>query len=171
MTATAFDFASELRPHGDDQPGYMVAHDAMAPGGEATHGRHGLVESVAAHVADEIERLSADDRALSFIHGDINPSNVLIADGEPKFIDWQSACYGPFYLDLPHHLSIPALAEEYRLARASLGDSILSEEFAAGFRAAAHYIGLRYIWWTLDLWREDPSQSEWVRYYLALITL
>lgn len=128
------------------------------------------VEAVAAQVADTMERLSENQRTLSLIHGDINPSNVLITDGEPRFIDWQAACYGTFYLDLPHHFSTPAIVEEYRSARAALGDMISRDDFAAGFRAAAHYIGLRYIWWTLDLWQADSTQSHWVRYYLALIT-
>jgi hypothetical protein len=45
------------------------------------------------------------------------------------------------------------------------------DRFAAGFRSAAHYIGLRSIWWTLNLWQEDPTAARWVRHYLNLITL
>lgn len=131
--------------------------------------RIAAVEAAAAGVAGEIEELIAQQGNLTLIHGDINPSNVLIADGEPHFIDWQAACLGPFYLDLPHHLFTPAMAEEYRRARETLGDTIDPDEFAAGYRAASHYIGLRYIWWTLELWREDPTQSPWVWYYLDLI--
>lgn len=128
------------------------------------------VEAVAAGVADEIQHLAEDREQLSLLHGDINPSNVLIADERPWLIDWQAACYGPFYLDLPHHLHTVALAEEYRRARVALGAEISYADFAAGFRAAAHFIGLRCIWWTLDLWQEDPTQAHWIRYYLDLIT-
>jgi hypothetical protein len=35
---------------------------------------------------------------------------------------------------------------------------------------AARYIGLRYMWWTLDYWREDPTQTPWVQHYLDLVT-
>lgn len=129
------------------------------------------VEAIAAQVPNAIDRLSANEQTLSLIHGDVNPSNVLITNGEPRFIDWQAAHCGPFYLDLPHHFFTPSVAAEYRIARASLGDTVAPDDFLIGFRAAAHYIGLRYIWWTLDLWQEDRSQSHWVRYYLDLITL
>ena len=128
-----------------------------------------IVEAAAASVADEIAALTEHQENMTLIHGDINPSNVLIADGKPRFIDWQAACLGPFYLDLPHHLCTRALAGEYRRVREELGDVIGPDVFAAGYRAASHYIGLRYIWWTLGLWSQDPTQSHWIRYYLELI--
>jgi aminoglycoside phosphotransferase (APT) family kinase protein len=129
------------------------------------------VESAARRVADEIEQLADDRRQLSLLHGDLNPSNVLIAGGSPWLIDWQAACYGPFYLDLPQHFHSLALAEEYRRARAELGHNFPEVRFATGFRSAAHYIGLRSIWWTLALWQEDPMEARWVWHYLNLITL
>lgn len=118
----------------------------------------------------EIERLVDDARELSVIHGDINPSNVLITGRMPRFIDWQAARYGPFYLDLPHHLNTPAKAAEYRRFRTMLGTEIQPGQFTAGYKAAARYTGLRYIWWTLDLWQQDSSDALWVRCYLDLIT-
>lgn len=129
------------------------------------------VEAAAARAPAEIDRLWGDERCLSLLHGDINPSNVLLADGNPHFIDWQAACYGPCYLDLPHHLPTLRVAESYRLARAARGDTIAPDDFAVGFRAAAHYIGLRYLWWTLDLWLEDHSEDRWVRHYFSLVAL
>lgn len=128
------------------------------------------VEAAAARVADEIEQLADDRRQLSLLHGDINPSNVLIAGESPWLVDWQAACYGPFCLDLPQHFHTLALAQEYRRARTELGDRFSEAHFAAGFRTAAHYIGLRSIWWTLNLWQEDPTETRWVRHYLTLIT-
>ncbi len=129
------------------------------------------VEAAAAAVADEIEQVSMSQDCLTLLHGDLNPSNVLISSGQPRFIDWQAACYGPFYLDLPHHLFTLELAEVYRHVREELGEIVDPDDFAAGYRAASHYIGLRYIWWTLELWQEDRAQSPWVRYYLELIAL
>jgi aminoglycoside phosphotransferase (APT) family kinase protein len=128
-----------------------------------------IVEAATAGVTDELEEVTAHRENMTLIHGDINPSNVLIIDGKPRFIDWQAACLGPFYLDLPHHLFTLEMAEEYRRDREKLGGAINPDDFAAGYRAASHYIGLRYIWWTLELWHEDPTQSRWVRYYLELI--
>ena len=48
---------------------------------------------------------------------------------------------------------------------------MIEDLILAGFRTAAHYIGLRYIWWTLDLWRENHSEAQWVEYYLGLIAV
>ncbi|MDQ2744863.1 MAG: aminoglycoside phosphotransferase family protein [Chloroflexota bacterium] len=103
------------------------------------------VEDAAARIADEMDALDHNDAARTLIHGDINPSNVLLHAGMPYFIDWQAARYGSFYLDLPHQLHTRDLAESYRAARAALGDEIPADEFGACLRVAAQYIGLRYM--------------------------
>lgn len=45
------------------------------------------------------------------------------------------------------------------------------EWFWDGYRVAARYIGLRYMWWTLELWCEDHSETDWVWFYLRLIEM
>jgi len=36
------------------------------------------------------------------IHGSPHPYNVLLADGEPRFIDFEATCIGPVEWDLAH---------------------------------------------------------------------
>src|SRR4051794_35495659 len=127
------------------------------------------VESAAETTVDEMAALYDEEDALTLVHTDINPSNVLLLGGVPYIIDWQSAHYGPFYLDVPHHLFTPELAEHYRVALAEQGISVSRTEFAQRFRIAARYTALRYMWWTFEAWREDPSEEIWVRHYFSMI--
>jgi len=127
------------------------------------------VEAAAAQIAGALEALYDDEATRTLIHADLNPSNVLLHAGVPYFIDWQAACYGSFYLDLPHHLHTLDRAELYRAARVALGDAIPANEFAARFHIAAQYIGLRYMWWTLAAWRDDHTATTWVYHYLNMV--
>ena len=127
------------------------------------------VEAAAARAPAEVAELCDEGDAITVIHGDINPSNVLLVDDRPFFIDWQAACSGAFYLDLPHHFCTLEQAEVYRGALASLGWQVPRADFAERYRAAARYIGLRYLWWTLEAWREDRAEAPWVLHYLHMI--
>lgn len=128
------------------------------------------VEAAAATIVDDMRLLLDDPSLQTLIHGDLNPSNVLVSDGQPYVIDWQAAVYGPFYIDLPHHHCTLAQAEHYRQAMAAHGYQIDPQEFAERYRIAARYIGLRYMWWTLEYWLSDQSQTAWVQHYLGLVT-
>ena len=46
------------------------------------------------------EASSADTHVV--IHGSPHPDNVLLADGEPRFIDFETTCLGPVEWDLAH---------------------------------------------------------------------
>jgi hypothetical protein len=74
------------------------------------------------------------------------------------------------YLDLPHHHCTLTQAEHYRLALAARGVTVSPDAFAQRYRVAACYTGLRYMWWTLDTWLNDPTQSPWVQHYIGLVT-
>jgi aminoglycoside phosphotransferase (APT) family kinase protein len=128
------------------------------------------VEGTAIHIIDEMVALSADPRWTTLVHTDINPSNVLIFEDEPYFIDWDTARRGPLFLDLPHHLSTREQAEVYRLALEQRGVTIEPDEFGTLYRIAARYTGLRYIWWTLEAWHADPTMDVWVEHYQRMIT-
>lgn len=128
------------------------------------------VESAAATIVDDLRMLLDDPTSQTLIHADLNPSNVLVHGDQPYFIDWQTAMRGPFYIDLPHHHCTLVQAEHYRQALAVRGHMISREEFAERYRLAARYIGLRYMWWTLDYWLEDQTQTAWVQHYINLIT-
>jgi Ser/Thr protein kinase RdoA (MazF antagonist) len=128
------------------------------------------VEAAAATIVDDMDSLLDDAQAQTLIHADINPSNVLVQEGNPYFIDWQTAMWGPFYLDLPHHHCTLAQAKLYRRALAARGYTISPDAFAAHYREAARYIGLRYMWWMLEEWLSDPTQTAWVQHYIGLVT-
>jgi aminoglycoside phosphotransferase (APT) family kinase protein len=127
------------------------------------------IEAAAATIVTDMQTLLDESAAQTLIHADLNPSNVLVDQGQPYFIDWQTAMRGPFYIDLPHHHCTLAQAEHYRQALAAHGHTISRQDFAERYRVAARYIGLRYMWWTLDYWREDPTQTAWVQHYLDLV--
>lgn len=128
------------------------------------------IEAAAATLVDDMASLLDDAQAQTLIHADINPSNVLVQQGKPYFIDWQTAMWGPLYLDLPHHHCTLAQAELYRDALAARGHAIPADVFAAHYRVAARYIGLRYMWWTLEFWLSDRAQTAWVQHYIGLVT-
>jgi aminoglycoside/choline kinase family phosphotransferase len=127
------------------------------------------VEEAAAGLVEEAAEMLSDPRFLTLIHADINPSNVLVLEGRPYFIDWQVASYGSLFWDLPHHFCTPAQAAQYRLALEDCGFAIPEDTFARHYRTAARCIGFRYIWWTLEGWAGAPLDTEWVHHYLRLI--
>lgn len=61
------------------------------------------VEAAAATTVEDMHALLNEPISQTLIHADLNPSNVLVHDDRPYFIDWQTAMHGPFYIDLPHH--------------------------------------------------------------------
>lgn len=157
----------------------MIERDAFRPAWTAALADNAFVEQFgpaiervearAARIVGEMARLNDERDALTLVHTDINPSNVLVQDGIPFIIDWQAAHYGSFYLDLPHHFCTLDQAEPYRLALGRLGVAVEARRFAERYRAAAAYTGLRYLWWTLDAWREDRSMAAWVWHYVGMI--
>jgi len=127
------------------------------------------VEEAAERMVEEMTDLAAEEDCLTLIHTDINPSNVLVQEGKPSYIDWQVAHYGPFYLDLPHHFCTLRQAEDYRRVLAATGPELSASAFEPRYRAAARCIGYRYIWWTLENWLADHQETEWVMHYIRLI--
>ena len=128
------------------------------------------VEAAAATIVEDMRALLNEPASQTLIHADLNPSNVLVYDGQPYFIDWQTAMRGPFYIDLPHHHCTLIQAEQYRQALAAHGYAISRQDFAERYRVAARDIGCRYMWWTLEYWLEDQTQTRWVQHYIGLIT-
>jgi len=113
--------------------------------------------------------LNAEARWATLVHTDINPSNVLILDDEPYLIGWDTARHGSLFLDLPHHLSTRAQAEDYRRALSERGLTITPGDFSDAYRLAARYTGLRHMWWTLEAWRDDPGTDKWVMHYVNMV--
>jgi hypothetical protein len=128
------------------------------------------IEAAAETIVDDMQALLDESLSQTLIHADLNPSNVLVYQGRPYFIDWQTAMRGPFYIDLPHHHCTLTQAEHYRQALAAQGYTISRQDFAERYCVAARYIGFRYMWWTLEYWLSDPTQTSWVQHYIGLIT-
>jgi len=127
------------------------------------------VEDAASRTVDEMTTLSAVPQWRTLVHTDINPSNVLIVGDLLYIIDWGTAHQGPLFIDLPHHLSTREQAEDYRLALGRRGLTIDADVFTSAYKVAAQYTGLRYIWWTLDAWHDDPTMDRWIDHYLQMI--
>jgi Ser/Thr protein kinase RdoA (MazF antagonist) len=70
-----------------------------------------------------LQTLSPDETHM-VIHGSPHPYNVLTVDGEPRFIDFETTCIGPWEWDLAHtapdtepHYAGVANAQLLRLCR------------------------------------------------------
>ena len=120
-------------------------------------------------IADEMDALYHESHMLTLVHSDLNPSNVMIYENAPYFIDWEIPRYGSLYLDVPHLFPTLERAEHYRLALKDAGIEIAPEDFAERYRIAAHFVGLRYLWLPLKVWRGDHTKTKWVHHYLSLI--
>lgn len=61
------------------------------------------------------------------------------------------------------------MAECYRLALRSAGHPFSLEDFNGNYTLAARFIGLRYIWWTLEDWLAEPGETRWIEHYVQMI--
>jgi len=129
------------------------------------------VERVAARIVEDMAAIHDEATSLTLVHTDVNPGNVRLWHGKPYFIDWGTAHYGSFYIDVPHHFDTVERAMIHRTALAEWGIEIPEREYVDRFRAAARYTGLRYIWWTLDGWQADRTLDVWVSHYLGMIRM
>src|SRR6266508_546130 len=120
---------------------------------------------------DEVAGLDGEDATRTLVHTEINPGNVLVRDGQAFLIDWADAHRGSLYLDVPHHLYTPELAERYRQALDRSGLSIDRASFAERYRVAARYTALRTMWWSFEAWREDRDAAGWVLHYFGMLDL
>jgi aminoglycoside phosphotransferase (APT) family kinase protein len=129
------------------------------------------VEAAAGRVVEEMAALDEEADARTLVHTEVNPGNILIRDGRAFFIDWADAHLGSLYLDLPHHLSTLDIAERYRQELARLGVPISVSDFQDRYRVAARYAALRYMWWSVEAWREDRGMAGLVRHYLEMVDM
>jgi hypothetical protein len=129
------------------------------------------VEHVAARIVDDMVAIHDEASSLTLVHTDVNPGNVRLLNGKPYVIDWGTARYGSFYIDVPHHFDTVERGLIHHAALARRGTAIAEWDYVDRFRIAARYTGLRYIWWTLDGWQTDRSLDAWVDHYLRMIHL
>ncbi|RKN64059.1 aminoglycoside phosphotransferase family protein [Paenibacillus ginsengarvi] len=129
------------------------------------------IEAASASIADDMERVICDESSNTLIHTDLHPGNVLCSSSnEVYFIDWADAHYGSFYFDVPLRFDELDKAQIYReTLEESFKINVHPEHFAAQFRTASRYIGIRYISWTFGDWHTSPSTMQALQSYLNRI--
>ena len=101
------------------------------------------LEEAAARFLRDMAALWQESDALTLLHMDFHGGNVLANDSQTAIVDWEQACYGPLYIDLPNYFT----REEsllYRDALAALGHDIPPDAFLARYDAASRYVGFKY---------------------------
>lgn len=91
------------------------------------------VERVAARIVDDMVVIHNEGTSLTLVHTDVNPGNVRLLDGKPYVLDWGTARYGSFYIDIPQ----VERAMIYREALGEGGVEIPEREYVERFRTAA----------------------------------
>lgn len=119
------------------------------------------VEQVAQELTGNLLELFNSGEALTMIHTDIYPGHILVKERKPYIIDWGQTRYGSLYLDLPNHFQSLETANYYRAVLADLGLELPQAHFEEGYRLAAQFVGIRYIWWWLEEWARNGE--PWCR--------
>jgi hypothetical protein len=109
-----------------------------------------------------IERLSAMPPTL--VHGDLYPSNVLVAGARICAVDWELAGVGPGVLDVAAITAgldeddALALAEEYRRALADPPDR---GGFQDDLACARLHLALQWLGWSGEWWPPPEHARDW----------
>jgi Phosphotransferase enzyme family len=121
-----------------------------------------------------MRELTAQGDTLTLINSDLNPDHILLVkDDRPVLIDWEQACYGSFYLDLPNYFSIETVLL-YRDALADAGFTVPPADFIDRFREVGRYMGLRHLQLGLVQWQGGSpgwEQGRWFFHYCLTIAL
>jgi hypothetical protein len=120
-----------------------------------------------------LQELTSEGTSLTLINVDPIPDHIRLWRGMACFIDWEQACYGSFYLDLPNPFNVETVLV-YRDALARHGHPIPVLEFQERFHEIGRYMGLRYLGYALWQWAqggEERRRGRWFLYYtLGLAT-
>lgn len=127
------------------------------------------LEEAAARFLRDMTTLWQQGDILTLLHADFHSDNVRADDGRIYVIDWEQACYGPLYIDLPNYFT----REEsllYRDALAVLGCDIPADTFLAHYDAASRYIGFKYFGFGVLSQRPDgpPRRREDALYWIEM---
>lgn len=147
----------EARPAGDPFWQQFADYDAR-------------LEAAASQFVADMAALWGEGDTLTLLHADFHADNVRTADGRVAIIDWEQACYGPLFIDLPNYFTRDE-APLYREALAELGEEIPLERFLRGYDAARRYVGFKYFGFGVLHWRagDPPRRAEDARYWIDLI--
>jgi thiamine kinase-like enzyme len=155
---------ARLRPGGATR---LLRHDraSLARWAERAARNAPEVEGVAARHPALADRLDAQPTAV--LHGELYPSNVLVAGDRICPIDWEVAAVGPALLDLAALTAGRGWSEADRRAialayRDALADPPDEDAFLADLDAARLYAALQWLGWATEAWRPPRAhRNDW----------
>jgi hypothetical protein len=128
------------------------------------------LEDAAARFLHDMAALWRAGDSLTLIHADFHGDHLRLSGGRGSAIDWESARYGSFYVDLPNYFSREE-ALLYRDALADLGRDIPRDQFLACYDAASRYVGFKYFGIGVLHWRpgDPPRRRESAIYWIDMV--
>jgi hypothetical protein len=118
------------------------------------------LEQAAQRFLRSMAAFRAESEYSTLVHGDMLPpafDHVVISNGEPFFIDWGSAQFDSFYLDLPCYFS-PQDVMMYRDQLICRGFDISVSDFMERYLEAGRYVGFKYLKAGLKQWSSGPTK-------------
>ena len=115
------------------------------------------MEASAYTLADDLLAFEARTDLATLAHTDIYHGHVFEQAGRALVIDWGQARYGTLFLDLGDTFDTPEAGQLYREALAERGVRLDDNTFRTGHLLARRFAGVRYLWWWLESWRQEPQ--------------
>jgi aminoglycoside phosphotransferase (APT) family kinase protein len=115
------------------------------------------LEAVAAQLIATVEDLWRERASLTLTHGELHAEHILLRDGHPYFIDWATAHYAPFYLDLVAYFT-PDRVEHYRKALSDEGIDVPRALFMERYREIGRYVGFKWLCSGIWQWGSGPTE-------------
>ncbi|MDE0608289.1 MAG: aminoglycoside phosphotransferase family protein [Anaerolineaceae bacterium] len=131
-----------------------------------------LRESLA-RLLDFVAALDEEGSCFTLLNSDLHPDHIRLFGGQPVFIDWEQACFGPLYLDLVNYFTLET-AMLYRDALAEAGFAIPTAAFMQRYREAGLFMGLRYLEVGLVNWQAGGEvwlRGRWFFHYCLAMAL
>jgi Phosphotransferase enzyme family len=114
------------------------------------------LDAAAVRFLATIQELWREGTSLTLTHGEMHGEHILLHDGRPYFIDWATAHYAPFYLDLVVYFP-PHQVEVYRQTLAREGVDIPRDEFMERYREVGRYVGFKWLCSGVWQWKAGPT--------------
>lgn len=116
------------------------------------------LEAAADRFVCAIDDLWREGTSLTLTHGELHSEHILLRAGRPHFIDWATAHYAPFYLDLVTYFT-PDRVGCYRDALAAEGVRVPKAEFMDRYREMGRYVGLKWLCSGIWQWGAGPTEQ------------
>jgi thiamine kinase-like enzyme len=116
------------------------------------------LETAAAQFVAAMDELWREGTSLTLTHGELHSEHILLRDGRPYFIDWATAHYAPFYLDLVLYFT-PDRVEYYWDALSAEGVHVPRVEFMDRYREMGRYVGFKWLCSGIWQWGAGPTEQ------------